>query len=85
MIQRLDIDLEHAEEASERESRNAAFNQGADARLAGLPITANPFKSQTGRGDEHATWDRGWREVDGHYAELVRGRWRVQKLPRVVQ
>lgn len=60
------------------EERTIAFNQGCDARLAGLPLSMNPY-----RGSARTNWRLGWLDVDRHWAEWVEGRWRVYLLPDV--
>ena len=59
----------------------AAFSAGADARLAGLPLHANPHP----RTDERAYkgWRRGWQDCSWHFAEAVNGRWQAMQLPRL--
>lgn len=37
-----------------------AFGEGCDARLAGLPLSANPYQSSVG----HREWQRGWKDVN---------------------
>lgn len=44
-------------------TRNAiAFNAGSDSRIAGLPITSNPYGVI--RRTLHGTWRRGWLDAD---------------------
>ncbi len=62
--------------------RSHAFAIGSDARLAGLPASANPFPCKNGR-DEHDYWLLGWRNVDLSWGCAVRGRWPVRELPPV--
>ncbi len=61
----------------------AAFNSGSDARLAGRPLSANPY----GRGaedNEHKGWAAGWASVDeGWASHPIRGRWTVRPLLEV--
>lgn len=52
-----------------------AFNSGCDARLAGLPLEACPYRSGVSR----AEWARGWRDVNDHWGELAK--WPVKPLP----
>lgn len=59
----------------------AAFNAGCDARLAGLPDTANPHSSVVA-GYTHFKWRQGWLDVDKHWGLLTRGR-PVRPLPEV--
>jgi hypothetical protein len=37
------------------------YEQGAEARLAGKPETANPFDVET---DDHLSWNDGWASID---------------------
>lgn len=46
--------------AWKRERRHRAFSEGCDARLAGLPITANPYK-KTCKGWRQDTLHNLWR------------------------
>lgn len=55
------------------------FNQGSDARLRGEPEGACPYAAGTWA----SAWRRGWRDVDEHWGELVRGRWPFRPLPEV--
>ncbi len=60
-----------------------AFGAGSDARLAGRPLSANPY----GRGqedNEHKGWQAGWVSVDSSWASHpIRGRWTVRPLLEV--
>ncbi len=60
-----------------------AFSAGSDARLAGRPLSANPY----GRGsedNEHKGWAAGWTDVDKAYGQHpIRGRWAVRPLLEV--
>jgi hypothetical protein len=38
-----------------------AFDEGAEARLSGLPETANPYPVED---DEHLDWNDGWASID---------------------
>lgn len=60
-----------------------AFNAGSDARLAGLPLTANPHEPVPGKQCEHHSWMQGWQDVHRHYSKLVASRWKFRKLPSV--
>jgi hypothetical protein len=40
-----------------------AFNLGSDARLAGLPLAANPYQEP----ELHDCWWRGWQHVAKHW------------------
>ncbi len=57
-----------------------AFSAGSDARLAGRPLTANPY----GRGsedNEHKGWQAGWVSVDSSWgSHPIHGRWTVRPL-----
>ncbi len=49
-----------------------AFNRGCDARLAGQPLSANPFNTN-GTSEERnfaQYWRKGWHDVDDHWGEL---------------
>jgi hypothetical protein len=60
-----------------------AFGEGADARLAGRPVDANPY----GQGAEkclRVAWDSGWRHVHRSWGcDVGAGWWAVRPLPRV--
>lgn len=54
--------------ATEATVANAyAFNQGADARLAGVPEWLNPYPRSSDH-SEFAYWRAGWRDVDRYWA-----------------
>jgi ribosome modulation factor len=55
-----------------------AFGEGADARLAGRPRSANPYPSSDR--SLYDSWLAGWFEVDSRYGCNVRGRWGVRVL-----
>jgi hypothetical protein len=59
-----------------------AFGEGADARLHGLPTSANPHESWS---VDWTWWNRGWHDVDRHYGDSVCNRWPVRPLPAVQQ
>lgn len=60
------------------EERAAAFNQGCDARLAGLSLSDNPFQS----GDYFwRYWRQGWIDVDRNWGRWAH--WSVRSLPEV--
>lgn len=48
---------------------NRAFNLGSDARIHGLPLTANPFESRKALGDTYLwqMWVNGWRHVNSSW------------------
>lgn len=39
------------------------FAEGAEARLAGQPETANPYDLETDE-DAHMSWNDGWASID---------------------
>jgi hypothetical protein len=45
-----------------------AFNQGSDARLAGLPRIENPYLHDS---NGWRYWRMGWQDVDRHWCESV--------------
>ena len=55
-----------------------AFNRGCDARLAGEPLSANPYEKL---GHEHDSWAYGWRDVHHSWGRMSRRPFR--KLPPV--
>lgn len=57
-----------------------AFNAGADARILGRPLTANPYRDES----LSRQWQAGWRHCNAYYARDVEGRWPVRRLPRVL-
>jgi hypothetical protein len=59
-------------------SESVAFNAGCDARLAGLPLTANPYHGDKGGG----AWSNGWLHVQKRWGEAVTRR-TVPPLPPV--
>ena len=64
-----------------------AFNQGCQARIDGLPLSANPVRQMSGT-DRHSNarrdaWFRGFWDVDRYWAMETRGRWPVRALPEV--
>ena len=58
-----------------------AFNRGCDARLAGEPLTSNPYRS--GQKIERQAWINGWYDVHWLYGEKARDRWPIKPLPEV--
>lgn len=58
-----------------------AFNLGCDARLAGLPETANPYTSDGRR--EWYSWRAGWHDCAIWWGCYVAGRWAIMSLPLV--
>ena len=63
------------------EAQQRAFVQGMDARLGGLPASANPYLASVW--EEH--WRRGWLEVECCYGMYVHGRWPIRALPPVME
>lgn len=67
----------------EDDAQRQAFNRGCDARLAGLPPTANPFR----QGEEEVRlfkrWEDGWWDVHRFWGAKVGGRWAYTPLPKV--
>lgn len=61
------------------EPQTKAFNMGCDARLAGLPITANPHNVKI----LSTYWRMGWEDVDVFWGKKVRGRWPYMALQAV--
>lgn len=63
-----------------------AFGLGADARLAGQPRSACPYRGQRGRRGAAAEelalhWWQGWDSVDREFG--VEAKWPVKALPAV--
>jgi hypothetical protein len=54
-----------------------AFNAGSDARIRGLPVTANPFTATGGHG-LHEQWRFGWAHVDREWGRDAK--WPVPQL-----
>ncbi len=54
-----------------------AFNQGADARMMGEPITYCPYNDA----ERKMFWQAGWREVDRFWG--AKAKWPVQRIPSV--
>lgn len=59
-----------------------AFNVGSDARIAGQPLTSNPYLDE-GLARE---WRHGWKDVDEHWGELAKPAHRLfmKRLPPVM-
>lgn len=55
----------------EPEGRSRAFNEGCDARLAGHPLSANPYDFLTA---EAKTWRDGWNHVDKYWGRDAGGK-----------
>lgn len=64
---------------SDSVGRRRAFGLGGDARLAGLPVTANPFGSAEGR--LRAAWAEGYCDVHYHWGEEAL--WPHRRLPPI--
>ncbi len=65
------------------QSDNAvAFGQGADARLAGLPLVACPYQTAgDGNYDLARTWRAGWCHANDFFG--VDAKWYVRPLPAI--
>ena len=59
---------------------DCAFNQGSDARIAGRPLTCNPYHGEC---PERSAWMRGWRDVEHYWGTRVTRR-TVRPLPEVL-
>ena len=57
--------------------RNAVFNRGSDARIAGLPESRNPYREET---PYYYEWQEGWRHCD---KEWGRDREDAPSLPEI--
>lgn len=61
------------------------FNEGADARLCGIPLNMNPhaFRSQDSAGGQgaRAEWAMGWRDCNDMWGRDAW--WPVRALPPV--
>ena len=55
-----------------------AFNLGSDARIAGLPLKANPHSAVTDKLSRNG-WRHGWLDVDRYFGEWAK--WPVRTLP----
>ncbi len=58
---------------------NRAFNRGADARLAGEPVSVNPFTDYDTLMASYFT--RGWNEVNKNWGKDAK--WWVKPLPPI--
>lgn len=56
-----------------------AFSAGGDARLAGLPLSANPYTSYENK--LYYTWRMGWLDVSLAWGREAK--WPIQALPFV--
>jgi hypothetical protein len=61
------------------EANTIAFNEGSDARILGIPISANPYKNED-RGMA-GYWENGWWHVQAKRGRDAR--WPVRPLPEV--
>jgi hypothetical protein len=61
--------------------RVVAFNRGCQARIDGIPKSANPYPI----GDRGTGWWwlQGWRDVDQYWGFSAGSDWRVRPLPEV--
>lgn len=57
-----------------------AFNAGCDARLAGKPLSANPYR-RCDENDKNINWRMGWNHVDSWWGEDAT--WPYRCLPEV--
>ncbi len=55
-----------------------AFNEGCDARLAGVSRASNPYKGQPGM---EFRWDSGWTHVDTNWGKDAK--WPIASLPKI--
>lgn len=62
---------------TENLTRQRAFNEGCDARLAGKPTSVNPYSIHF---LERRFWLRGWRDVDKNWGKSLPASKR-KKLP----
>lgn len=61
-----------------------AFNEGCDARLKGLPPSANPFS--VSNASQHRFWLRGWKHVNSYWgADARTGSVKPLRLVEAVQ
>ncbi len=44
------------------------FNEGCDGRLAGLPLSSNPYNISSWEGQK---WEHGWLDVDRNWGREV--------------
>lgn len=57
-------------------SETTAFNAGADARIAGLAIEANPCPPES---REYIHWRRGWNDCNEYFGDDAK--WECMDLP----
>jgi hypothetical protein len=72
---------EELPELTQTSEVSAAFNAGSDARLAGLPLTANPHPEADLLA--HDYWAAGWRHVERFWGCDASRRQAVVPLPPV--
>ena len=58
-----------------------AFGEGCEARLAGVPLSANPHPCTRPTNQDYFYWRLGWLDVEHHWGEAAK--WPVKKLPEV--
>ena len=58
-----------------------AFNRGCDARLQGLPMSANPYPRVHKMACQF--WRQGWWHVDWYWGAAAK--WPVKELPLVLE
>lgn len=58
-----------------------AFGEGSDSRIAGRPLTANPYGSLREQNGYHG-WRLGWLSAEKEWA--VQARWPHRLLPLVL-
>ena len=56
-----------------------AFNRGSDARLAGRPLSANPYPATPEDGRQWQNWRYGWQHADASWG--LDAKWPVKELP----
>ncbi len=59
-----------------------AYNEGSDARLAGIPVRKNPYPSA--QRDAQSYWRMGWYCVDEQWASACKKGW-VHRVLRDVK
>jgi hypothetical protein len=60
--------------------REKAFNEGSDARIAGIPLAANPYLTGSGY---YSYWRMGWKDVESNWGQDAF--WPVKPLPLVAR
>lgn len=61
----------------------SAFNQGADARLHGLDLSANPYYSAGGSANLWKSWNDGWRDVSRNWGKSRLRGYEPASLPEI--